>query len=316
MNIFDDDYVESKIPIPDDYEFDIHLPIEDGKEPAVKSSFDLDELDSVLEKLTTVDLSKTAYIICEKKNFRSDSLYTAMSDEYKTVLFCSNTDIMSDFEEALCFVIDVTSTGTNRTFMKLFSHVQNCALKQNVPIFLIGEPEDLASSAHMFNENAVRVVKFPRPINLKEVIAEIGTTLTTAPLVEKKKHILVVDDSLTFLKLIQKTLEKKYRVTVTTSALTCIKAITSIQESDGYIDLIVIDYLMEPVDGLSLVKMLRDDPFTKDTPVIFYSGNGNPSEIIKIMPYGVKDFVLKSEPIASLEKCLERIFAERDEQKL
>ncbi len=58
-------------------------------------------------------------------------------------------------------------------------------------------------------------------------------------------------------------------------------------------DLIVTDYLMPEMNGIELVKRLRDNPFTAHTPIIMVSAVSDPQERINMIRAGVDDCVQK-----------------------
>lgn len=284
---------------------------EDNLESRSNNSFDLSsDLDDILNNMS-IDYSKTGYVICERQNFRTDSLFEELKKVYKMDMVCLSKNEIPVFKDTLFFVVDVTDFTSTKMLQKILSAIQSAALKYKIPIFVIGEQEDIVRLNTQLRRSEVNIIEFERPINIKQCLEDIDTTLTTASVFNTKKHILVVDDSITFLKLVQKMLEKKYRVTVVPSALECIKTLVGLNEKP---DLIIIDYMMPTCNGLILCKMLREDESTKDIPIIFLSGNNDVNEIIKVMPM-VDGYMLKSEPITGLDAYLEKIFEQKDKEK-
>ena len=99
------------------------------------SSNSLDDIDDVLNNLA-IDYSKTVYVICEKKNFRTNSLYDMLIKEYNHVqILCSSTDGITHFDEPLCFCIDVSNNIPRR----ILQHIRDEIIKSKVPVFLFFE---------------------------------------------------------------------------------------------------------------------------------------------------------------------------------
>lgn len=253
------------------------------------------------------DISGTVYIVCKKKSFRAEGLFNLFSEEYNTQIIYTSDKKMPELVNPLCFVIDITDFIGSKSAQKAVLYINEVAANRNKPIYLIGEPEDLDNTAIMFKRSDISVTKFKRPIDTKRVIYEITTDLLTSKPTEKKKHVVIVDDSITYLKLMQKKLQEHYRVTVASSALECIKLILGFKEPP---DMIIIDYIMPICDGPTLVGMLRQEPQLNDTPIIFYSGNTETDDIINLMPM-IDGYILKTEPVTDLAFHLEEIYKKK-----
>ena len=276
-----------------------------------------DALTSIDECINDIDTTKmnrnrNVYVVCEGKSFRSESLYSELSKEYKVKMILLKQEPVLEFENALFFLIDITNFEMIKVVQKIVKEVQEQAFKQGVPIFILGEASDLSNINSYIRKDA-EVKEFERPIQIKEMLSDIEQYIANIAVKGNRKHIMVVDDSITFLRLVQKTLEKKYRVTVTPSAFECIKTLGSMEVLP---DLIIIDYMMPTCDGLTLCKMIKENKLTQGIPVIFYSGNNNVNEIIQLMPM-IDGYVLKSTPVANLEEYLEKLFEKKKkEQKI
>lgn len=128
---------------------------------------------------------------------------------------------------------------------------------------------------------------------------------------EKSRKILIIDDSLTNLRVIEKMLEKDHiHVTFSYSAKDALELL-----SDGYFpDLILLDIMMPGMNGFSFKKKLNDHPEWKDIPVIVISAlQGQESKSIAF-ELGCVDFMVK--PINKTE-VLHRInvqFKVKDQQ--
>ncbi len=255
-------------------------------------------------------LSETVYIICEKKSFRADALYNMFSGEYNTKIIYTSTDGIPEMTRPLCFVIDITSTD-NRAAQKMIYYIQDIAYENNRHIFLIGEPEDIESAKAFFNRRDISVTDFPRPIDVKECIEEIKAIVENPPRIKRTKHVLVVDDSTIFLKLLKNTLGKHYKVTTAQSAFECIKILSGLSEPP---DMVIIDYMMPVCDGLTLCGMLKEQPEYKNLAIVFYSGMSDVDNIIQVMPM-IDGYILKDKPVTRLDGYLEDIFKKKKKER-
>ena len=74
-------------------------------------------------------------------------------------------------------------------------------------------------------------------------------------------------------------------------------------------ELILQDLVMPKLDGLTLVRMFRDNPTTAHTPVIVLSGNDDAETREGALAAGASDYLVKIPPQAALVSCLRRHLA-------
>lgn len=81
-----------------------------------------------------------------------------------------------------------------------------------------------------------------------------------------KKRILLVDDDISFSRMMKLNLERAgaYEVRVENTGT---HAVTTARDYKP--DLILLDVIMPEVDGGDVAAMLKEDPFLKNTPVVF-----------------------------------------------
>lgn len=75
-------------------------------------------------------------------------------------------------------------------------------------------------------------------------------------------------------------------------------------------DLIVLDLIMPYRDGYEVLRLLRQEPAHKDTPVIILSAKSKEEDIIRGLEGGADDFMIKPfnalELVARVRKALSR----------
>jgi CheY-like chemotaxis protein len=114
--------------------------------------------------------------------------------------------------------------------------------------------------------------------------------------------ILVVDDSEEMRTAMYNMLSPAYRVTLAVDGV------------DGYEkaseaphpDLIIADVSMPQLDGISMVRRIRENDALRRVPVIFLTGRTSPASIIEGMSVGSVAYLAKSGPPELLEKAVER----------
>lgn len=117
-------------------------------------------------------------------------------------------------------------------------------------------------------------------------------------------HIMIVDDSTTNNLLSQIIFQEKgYKTTILENGK---KAIETIKKNKP--DIVLLDLMMPIMDGLTVLKNIRQDEETRDTPVIIVSAADTKSNIEEVEKYHPIDFIAK--PIGQnhlLEKVEEHL---------
>lgn len=106
---------------------------------------------------------------------------------------------------------------------------------------------------------------------------------------DHRRHcILIVDDTSLNNKIMRDILIDKYEVLVATSG----EEALSIAISEK-VDLILLDVIMPGMDGYETCRKLKDDPKTRNIPVIFVSAANNERDEIKGLEIGAIDYIIK-----------------------
>jgi CheY-like chemotaxis protein len=72
-------------------------------------------------------------------------------------------------------------------------------------------------------------------------------------------------------------------------------------------DAVLLDYMMPGMDGLEVLKKLREDPRTEKMPVIMFSANNDPKIVETAMQQGASDYWVKASlAINEMESRLSR----------
>lgn len=101
------------------------------------------------------------------------------------------------------------------------------------------------------------------------------------------KTILAVDDTPSNLDILVDILDR-YEVFASTDGYDALKIL-----KDKNIDLILLDIVMPSLNGFDLCKMLKEDPKTKDIPVIFITSKSDEETIEQAYDLGGIDYVTK-----------------------
>lgn len=106
---------------------------------------------------------------------------------------------------------------------------------------------------------------------------------------EKKKEVLVVDDSSMILSYMRRILDKIYTVHTVSSGEECLEFVKNSKP-----DLILLDFHMAGINGLEVLHRLKANKETNSIPVIFLTGDEHNETEIKSLHDGAMDFISKS----------------------
>ena len=116
-----------------------------------------------------------------------------------------------------------------------------------------------------------------------------------AELTTTQPRILVVDDEALIIRMLHEMLKTRYELLVATSgeeALALAVAATP--------ELILLDVGLPDLNGYEVCRQLRDNPVTREIPVIFLTNHDERREILRGFDAGGKDYVLKNAGIMEL----------------
>ena len=107
-------------------------------------------------------------------------------------------------------------------------------------------------------------------------------------MIERKREILIIDDSVDAIKVLIKLLSSEYTVFFAKDG---IKGIAFAKEKKP--DLILLDIMMEPINGYEVCKRLKLDKETSDIPVIFLTAVSESMDEAKAFDIGGADYITK-----------------------
>lgn len=116
----------------------------------------------------------------------------------------------------------------------------------------------------------------------------------------RKKKVLVVDDSDMMRHTMKKLLEKDYDVTLANSGLAAIRCITLDRP-----DLVLLDYEMPVCNGRQVLGMIRSEEDFADIPVVFLTGRGDRESVQKVLSLKPKGYLIKTLGAEEIKKNID-----------
>lgn len=122
----------------------------------------------------------------------------------------------------------------------------------------------------------------------------------------KKKKILVVDDSDTVCMAMQELLGKDYQVAVANSGTSAIRSMTLEMP-----DLVLLDYEMPVCDGVQVLQMIRAEKEFADVPVFFLTSRVDKQSVTKVMPLRPEGYLVKGQSPEDIKRNIDGYFVKR-----
>ena len=120
------------------------------------------------------------------------------------------------------------------------------------------------------------------------------------------KKILIIDDKPSISKIIVQILSKTYEVSTQEDGL---QALTWLH-AGNIPDLIITDLQMPNMDGIELIKRVKESGFFRDVPVVVLSSKDSSADRIKCLKMGAEDYLVKpfnpEELLIRIERILQR----------
>lgn len=105
---------------------------------------------------------------------------------------------------------------------------------------------------------------------------------------DKKKHILIVDDDRTVLKMLKSALSDRYEITTMINGVMVDKLLETKK-----VDLIILDYEMPIETGADIFRRIKKNPKALHIPVCFLTGVTDREKILEVMSLKPHGYLLK-----------------------
>lgn len=267
-----------------------------------------------LEDKRVEDMEQKKILIVGKLDDITDDINKGLSEHFSVQLCTGSVDVLNGMMKIVkpdLVVINLVgyykeATATYRLLSTTFS---------NIPVITVGNSMECMDFLSYYQGGQFENMK--RPVTREEIFRKccekIGVRMehtsalekkTQEPLEQgsqenKKKHILVVDDSAIQLRNVQSWLKDSYKISL---AISGTQAMTAVGKQKP--DLILLDYEMPVCNGKQVFEMLRADQLFQDIPVVFLTSMADKEHIEEVLKLKPEGYLLK--PVA-LEKLLEVI---------
>lgn len=171
-------------------------------------------------------------------------------------------------------------------------------------ILVIGNQEEVEEVENILPASLC-LKSFTRPLAMEEFLEYVIKFFKSTTGERRKKNILIVDDDITYMRLIYDWLKDKYHVGMASSGVQAIKYIAK-----NPVDLVLLDYEMPVANGPQVLEMLRGDLENGSIPVMFLTGKGDKDSVLSVVSLQPADYLLKTIDQVTLRDKLKNFFDE------
>ena len=180
----------------------------------------------------------------------------------------------------------------------------------NTPVLIIGTGQECNFYFEYFKET--QFDKLLKPVTREKLLEkclgrigeyESGTPGDQEP--EKKKSILIVDDSALMLRGLKSMLEDSYRIYLANGGRKAVETAAAKQP-----DLILLDYEMPDMNGKETLEKLRENQETASIPVLFLTSIADKNHIAAVLQMKPAGYILKPPEKDSFLKTISEILSE------
>ncbi len=169
-------------------------------------------------------------------------------------------------------------------------------------LILIGGVPEYQAAVKIIPKSAI-VDWFKRPIDIDGLLKTLENCYRGVIKATGKKHILIVDDDTTYMRMMHETLKDYYIINMLTSGK---QLMLWLKEKRP--DLILLDYEMPGENGAEVYNTLLEHEEYKDIPVIFLTGIQKKDVVMNAIELNPRGYLLKSLNQDELLERLEEFF--------
>ncbi len=252
-------------------------------------------------------------LVSEDKGFMVNAMIKNLNEEgFDVTIEEPKLTVLSNMEDRPEIILLYLDAIDDQKQNELLVYMRDLTIESNgrIQTFLIGNDDELEMSKKVISFDSVTGV-FKRPLNVKELVDRISQAADEADAESVKKHILVVDDDSTMLRTLKLWLSDKYRVFMANSGMNAISLLAK-----NKVDLILLDYEMPVANGPQVLSMIRSEPTTKDTPVMFLTAKNDKESVMSVMDLKPEKYLLKTMPAEALLQNIDEFFESQKGKKI
>ena len=186
---------------------------------------------------------------------------------------------------------------------ELLEYLNDAIDSERFLLYIIGNKEELDLAIKYIAKEKVQEM-YLRPLDVKLITENLNSVVEYSEIDDElKKKILIIDDDGTMLRMMRTWLSVKYHVYMASSGKIALSFLAK-----NPIDLVLLDYEMPGMDGVTVLKEIRNTPAYKDIPVIFLTAKDDKESVMKVVGLKPEKYLLKSMPKEKLTNAIDEFF--------
>lgn len=254
-------------------------------------------------------MEKRLLLVGDGKSFMVNSIAKELTQEGFEVIICAPdvTQIERIENKPEVYLIYVDDLDNMKEFTV---YLRDRLVESDISVSIIGSHDEIEKIYGMADKDKIAAV-FERPVNVKQLAAQMHSVVEDENVRLQKKKILVVDDDGTMLRTIKSWLSSRYQVYMVNSGMAAIAFLAK-----NMVDLILLDYEMPVTPGPKVLEMLRSESFTKDIPVMFLTVKSDKESVMQVLSLKPEKYLLKTMPPAELVANIDDFFKQQNEKHM
>ncbi len=249
-------------------------------------------------------------------------------------LECINTssrydDIMNHLKYISPDVFVYCLYGESPDDIKRFDNVEQRIIERDIPIIIIGNREECDQfmkispstqatfihrpiSAQKLEHSIVELLEKRGPKKDKAGTDSVGSAGDdkAAPSAQTeqpaRKHILIVDDDSSVLKLLKGYLAERYDVATAINGKVAMKFLETKRT-----DMVLLDYEMPEENGAAVLRKIRENSKIRNLPVVFLTGLTERGKIQELLTLKIQGYLLKPIDMEKVSSTIKGILGRR-----
>ncbi len=229
---------------------------------------------------------------------------------------CRYNDIMNHLKYITPDVFVYCLYGESPDDIKRFVNVERKLTEMGIPIVVVGNRDE----CEQFTKVAplIEATFFLRPISAQKLERSIVEMLESqkpresgetgeksaaeSPAAPARKHILIVDDDSSVLKLLKGYLAERYDVATAINGKVAMKFLETKRT-----DMVLLDYEMPEENGAAVLGKIRDGDRTKHLPVVFLTGLTERGKIQELLALKIQGYLIKPIDMEKLSSTIKGV---------
>ena len=269
---------------------------------------DLMQVSEISPLGTKADKANNILLVAREQTFMVNAIKKSLQEEQFEVLFSqANIAAVSSIANRPSIVVFYVDNADRAMFSTLnyFKEILQGDFSA-CSIYLVGNESELEDAYNYLPKDFTRG-SFPRPLNVKNLVAKLQMDQAFGDETLDKRKILVVDDDPIMLRTLKAWLDGKYQVFMANSGANALALLAR-----NRVDLVLLDFEMPVISGAKVLEMIRTEPATADIPVMFLTAKDDAKSVLSVRDLRPERYLLKTMPPHELLQVIGNFFARQN----